>query len=102
MARVNPKGVRASSRDPSRRLRQRRRAARSIVMAAAGGTPLGAYAEQAALPQTTTIGQPGDGVLDFAYDSATGDFRIIYDSDPRITAAKPLQVVRLNSLGGLF
>jgi hypothetical protein len=51
---------------------------------------------------TTTIGNLNDGVLDFIYDPSTGDLKVHYDGDSRITAANPLQVIRLKSAGGHF
>jgi hypothetical protein len=50
----------------------------------------------------TTLGSPGDGILDFAYDPTTGDVKVKYDGDSRITAANPLQVIRFKSAGGHF
>src|SRR5206468_1125158 len=47
-------------------------------------------------------GTPGDGVLDFVYDPATGHLKLAYDNDPRITASQPFQVIRFKSLGGKF
>jgi hypothetical protein len=50
----------------------------------------------------TSAGAPGDGVLDFVYDPATGHLTLSYDGDPRVTAAQPFQVVRFKSAGGHF
>jgi hypothetical protein len=51
---------------------------------------------------TTTVGALGDGVLDFVYDPQTGDLKVHFDGDDRITAANPLQVIRFKSAGGHF
>jgi hypothetical protein len=50
----------------------------------------------------TSEGISGDGILDFVYDPATGDMKVKYDGDTRITAANPLQVIRFKSAGGHF
>jgi hypothetical protein len=54
------------------------------------------------LSATTSAGAPGDGVLDFVYNPATGHLTLSYDGDPRVTAAQPFQVVRFKSAGGHF
>jgi hypothetical protein len=51
---------------------------------------------------TGHAGSTGDDQLKFAYDPATGHLTIKYDGDPNITAANPLQVIRLGSAGGKF
>jgi hypothetical protein len=54
------------------------------------------------LSAATSQGTLGDGVLDFIYDPGTGDMKVFYDGDARITAANPLQVIRFKSAGGHF
>src|SRR5206468_12781107 len=54
------------------------------------------------LSAATSSGNHGDGVLDFDYNPATGDLKLNYDGDPRITASQPFQVIRFKSLGGKF
>ena len=79
----------------------------SLVAGALDSRPSAAPA--AASPSTslsgtaaTSEGISGDGILDFVYDPATGDMKVKYDGDPRITAANPLQVIRFKSAGGNF
>jgi hypothetical protein len=54
------------------------------------------------LSAATSQGTIGDGILDFIYDPGTGDMKVFYDGDSRITAANPLQVIRFKSAGGHF
>ena len=49
---------------------------------------------------TTTEGHTGDGLFDYIYDPATGDVVVKYDGDTRITAAQPLQRLKIFSAGG--
>jgi hypothetical protein len=63
----------------------------------------GLGASGAPTPSLTAHRAPlGDGSLDFVYNPATGDLSIHYDGDPTITAAHPLQVIRMKSVGGAF
>src|SRR5260370_3785670 len=51
---------------------------------------------------TTTIGVIGDGKMDYVYDPTTGDLKVSYDADTRITASTPLQRLKLLSSAGHF
>ena len=48
------------------------------------------------------IGVTGDGLFDYIYDPNTGDIKVFYDNDTRITTVKPLQRLVLASTGGRF
>ena len=59
-------------------------------------------------PSTTTLGSAGDGTLGYEYNSATGDLRVRYNGDTRVTTngtsgggTGPLQIVGLGLTGGL-
>ncbi len=82
-----------------------RQAASISALVASKPTPTlsGATASAAGVqPFTTLIGVAGDGIFDFVYTSATGDVKLSYDGDLRITAGSPLQVIRMTSAGGRF
>jgi PEP-CTERM motif len=81
----------------------------SLVSSALDGRPSAQPA--AASPTTASLsgsnaatseGVKNDGILDFVYDPATGDMKVRYDGDSRITAANPLQVIRFKSASGQF
>jgi hypothetical protein len=87
------------------RFTQRRRAMLLAAATAAGcsiGIGAGAARGQGALPASVALGTTGDGVLDFVYDPSNGDLSLQFDGDSRISAAHPLQIIRMKSASGLF
>ena len=48
------------------------------------------------------MGAIGDGKMDYVYDPATGDLKVLYDGDTRIDASHPLQRLKLMSALGKF
>src|SRR5207237_2756675 len=55
-----------------------------------------------AVAQSCVIGVTGDGLFDYIYDPNTGDIKVFYDNETRITTVKPLQRLVLASAGGRF
>src|SRR5437899_12757004 len=87
-----------------RRTNSRRERGQIALFAAAVAVPLvmGQFAGAQDLAQSTTLGVIGDGKLDYVYDPATGDVRVVYDGDVRIDALHPLQRLKLASVAGSF
>src|SRR5205085_2326771 len=73
--------------------------AKSSKSAKASATLSGA---KDAVAQTCVEGTFGDGQFDYIVNPNTGDIRIWYDNDTRITTVKPLQRLVLASAGGRF
>jgi len=69
-----------------------------------GSTPslTGGGAFGSVISLTTVSGGPGDGILDYVYNPATGDVTVSYDGDPNLTATKNLHRMKLASLGSKF
>ena len=88
----------------TRKYQEKRRTLEKAIVALAACSALNAHADAGSsvignsfLPDSITIGHPGDGNAGFSYNWFTGDLIVQYNGDSRITSNTPLQAIYLSA-----